>query len=250
MMHGFAVIWPLILPLLTAIIGFVWTIRRMKIKITHLFFLGIAILFMFSIGVSLMIGLILLMPDTFEKAVRATPTENWEQEMKQADGFIAFGFGLGKDKNGVETPGITNLEIAKWILKNNPQRKPVIVQEGVYLALKQEAKNIDTWIIRLPHNPSVYVDTQAAALQSWAIMEKEKFKRVVLISHELQLQRMQWDFERCGLQKRIIIPGIQGSMKYDSNSVQHFGTKSRKGWLVRELIFTRPIKWVLNGINR
>ena len=57
----------------------------------------------------------------------------------KADLFIAFGFGICKDTNGKETPGQSNEEIAKWIIKynnsTNKRRKPMIVQEILTISL-------------------------------------------------------------------------------------------------------------------
>jgi hypothetical protein len=165
--------------------------------------------------------------------------------------FVAYGFGLGKGPNGRVRAGRSNLEIAKWIIDHNPGKKPVITQKGVYLAfseLAQDVPDLKTWeIIPLPDDPKVYVDTYGATLQAWAVMNLKGFRHPVPVSHDLQLQRTIWNFERINFKNRIIIPEIAG-IGYERNSIQHWGTRSRGNWLIWELFFARPINYILGRI--
>jgi hypothetical protein len=179
-----------------------------------------------------------LVPDQW---VRATP----RGDLKTANLFVAFGLGLCRTPDGGEPAGESNRAIARWLIEHNPHRKPAIVQQGVYLALKEfEAARpglaVDTWVLRLPHDPELYVDTRGAALQTWALMTIRGRSRPTLVAHDLQLQRMVWTFEELRIGEDIIIPDLP-SMPFDPASVQHWGTRSRPGWLVWELFFARPI---------
>ena len=192
----------------------------------------------------------IIIKKTPDNKICANPSENWEDLIKnKADLFIAFGFGICKDPNGKETPGESNEEIAKWIIKynnsTNKRRKPTIVQEGVYLALENMDSEVNSWVIRLPHNPEVYVDTFDATLQCWAIMTAYNYNHPVLVSHDLQLQRMVWNFEKIGL-KELIIPYIS-NIPFDRSS-QHWQTRSRMNWLLWELFFARPINYIRGQI--
>src|SRR5262249_50299725 len=86
------------------------------------------------------------------------------RRVDEADVFLVFALGLVEAPEGGEAGGQTNLALAHWLVRCNAAKKPAIVQEGVYLALKElEAAEptlaIDSWVIRLPHDPQVYVDT-------------------------------------------------------------------------------------------
>jgi hypothetical protein len=81
--------------------------------------------------------------------------------LAEADVFIAFGLGLGRAPDGGETPGASNAAIARWASGNRPLDHP-----------KQRGAEADDragrGISRCP----------------------------ALVSHDLQLQRMVWNFER------------------------------------------------------
>jgi hypothetical protein len=184
-----------------------------------------------------------LVPDRW---LRADPRGT----LAEADVFIVFGLGLGRAPDGGETPGASNAAIARWTIQNNVERKPTIVQEGVYLALQEMERSqpdlgVDAWVIRLPHHPNVYVNTYKATLQCWAIMQALGYHRPALVSHDLQLQRMVWNFERIGWADQVIVPSMP-SIPFDSNSIQHWGTRSRRNWVVWELFFARPISLLVH----
>jgi hypothetical protein len=173
--------------------------------------------------------------------------------LRNADVFIAFALGLTRGANGEETPGLSNLAIAEWLIANNPDRRPTLTQQGVYLALKhfeadQPALAVDTWTLQLPHHPRVYVDTQGAALQCWAIMHLKGFHRPALISHDLQLQRMVWIFERLRCAEELIVPDNVPTIPFDAASAQHWGTRSRRGWLLWETFLARPAMGRIAGL--
>jgi hypothetical protein len=85
----------------------------------------------------------------------------------------------------------------------------------------------------------VYIDTAGAALQTWAILDLKGCKRPALVAHDLQLQRMAWTFEALGLEDAVVpdLPGVP----FDAVSSQHWGTRSRTGWLAWELLLARPL---------
>jgi hypothetical protein len=181
-----------------------------------------------------------VLPAVPDRWVRARP----RGELRQADAFVVFALGLGQPATGGPTPGESNRAIARQLVQYNQDRRLTIVQHGVYLALKELEEErpdlqVDDWVIRLPHHANVYVDTAGAALQAWTILDLVGCRRPVLVAHDLQLQRMAWTFDRLGLTDAIIpdMPAIP----FDPDSSQHWGTRSRTGWLAWELLLARPV---------
>ena len=165
-------------------------------------------------------------------------------QVSEADYFAVFALGLGRDASGEETAGASNEALADWLLANNPQRRWAVVQEGVYLALREREKGnpnlrLKRWVIRLPHDPDVYVDTAGATLQCWALASVRGLSRPAVVAHDLQQQRMAWLFERIYTPQRVVIPELP-ALPFDPNSVQHWGTRSRRNWLLWELLLARP----------
>jgi hypothetical protein len=184
--------------------------------------------------------LLLVIPALPDRWIRAEPRGSVED----ADVFVVFGLGLGPPAGGRETPGESNRALARWLAGHNPGRKPAIVQEGVYLALQELEESrpglrVSDWAIRLPDRPGVYVDTAGAALQTWAVMDLKGYRRPVLVAHDLQLQRMVWTFDQLAFGD-LVVPDMP-SIPFDAGSSQHWGTRSRAGWLVWELLFARPL---------
>jgi hypothetical protein len=196
-----------------------------------------------SLGLGLATALALFvaaLPAVPDRWVRAEP----RGDLHQADAFVVFALGLGQPVNGKPTPGESNRAIARWLVEHNAQHSPAIVQEGVYLALKElEADRpdlrLEKWVIRLPHRPGVYVDTSGAALQAWAILDVKGRHRPALLAHDLHLQRMAWTFDQLGMEDAIV-PDLP-AMPFDPDSSQHWGTRSRRGWLAWELLLARPV---------
>ncbi|HUR54180.1 MAG TPA: hypothetical protein VMZ71_08620 [Gemmataceae bacterium] len=169
-------------------------------------------------------------------SLRPAPRGN----VAEANSFVVFAFGLGQPVEGKPTAGESNLALARWLLKENPQRKPTIVQEGVYLALRElDAPHLDEWVTCLPSPPGVYIDTYGGALQTEVVLALKHLKRPVLVAHDLQLERMVWTFEEGG-RSDFVVPNMPPT-PFDPNSSQHGGTKSRGAWVVREVFAARPV---------
>jgi hypothetical protein len=166
-------------------------------------------------------------------------------DLSRADYFAVFGMGLGpRDARGKPTAGASNEALADWLLANNPRRKPTIVQEGVYLALLAREKldrklKLSAWVLRLPHDDGVSVDTAGATLQCWALAAARGLSRPVVVAHDLQQQRMAWLFDRIYTSDRVVIPELP-AIPFDPASTQHWGTRSRPNWVLWELLLARP----------
>ena len=99
-----------------------------------------------------------------------------------ADVFIVLGFGIVRGTKSKNEAGRSNLALAKWLLENNPDYKPAIMQFGIQLALIELGiPNLDEWVVVLPDHPRIHVDTRAAMLQAWAIMDKQGYKMPVIV---------------------------------------------------------------------
>jgi hypothetical protein len=163
--------------------------------------------------------------------------------LEEADFLAVFALGLRREGRS-EAAGESNAALAEWVLTNNPGRKPTVVQEGVYLALLRRAEadpdlNLSAWVLRLPHAPDVYVDTLGATLQCWALAWERGLCRPAVVAHDLQQQRMAWLFERIFTPERVVVPQLP-TIPFDARSVQHWGTRTRAGWLMWELLLARP----------
>lgn len=195
--------------------------------------------------VSLGLSLLVLLMGWFvrDEWLRATP----RGKVDDGDVFVAFGFGICKTPEGADAPGESNIAIAHWIVANNPKHRPTIVQAGVYLALEELSKAqpgliVDAWVIQLPHHRADYVDTRGATLQSWAVMQREQVGTPVLVSHDLQLQRVAWEFENIGLGERCVVPDMP-QLPFDRGSAQLW-TRDKLLWKTKEALISYPMTFL------
>lgn len=163
----------------------------------------------------------------------------------QGDVFILLGFGLEEDPDGTLRPGISNQKLAEWVVANNPHRLPTITQEGTKLALEElesadPSLNTERWVINLPHDPHVHVDTYGAALQIWLLCFNTELTRPVLVTHPYQSERARRIFSKLPLSE-IIIPYIEpDSVPFTPDSTQHW-TRNRYWYFIFEFVMARPI---------
>ncbi|HSB00748.1 MAG TPA: hypothetical protein VLE49_08865, partial [Anaerolineales bacterium] len=132
-----------------------------------------------------------------------------------------------------------------WIVHNKPsQMQTVLAQEAIWVAADQETlTNSDIELMRIHrHDPHIYVDTLNAAFCSIQQTQKLGKKKIMLVAHDLQIQRVAWDFERVG---RVtcpdcvfVIPEIH-DVPYPASSV-HPQTRSEFIYKITELLIARP----------
>ncbi|RMG97024.1 MAG: hypothetical protein D6706_09280 [Chloroflexi bacterium] len=161
-----------------------------------------------------------------------------------ADGFALLGFGLRRE-NGRLTPGDSNLALARWLIQHNPHKHPTITQQGTYLALKtlatqQPHLSLDNWVINLPHDDRVHVDTHGAALQIWLLAQQHHIRRLCLVTHPWQSERARRIFSKLPLDELIIPDYTQIHIPFDPQSIQRW-TRGRLHYLFFELCMARPI---------
>jgi hypothetical protein len=171
--------------------------------------------------------------------LRAAPTEDQNAE-------IAVVFNFGYEMNGDRMrPGEANQYLWQWIASNKPlQLRTILVQEGVWVAADKETlKNLGIEMMRIHrHDPHIYVDTLNATFCSIQQIQKLGKKKILLIAHDLQLQRIAWDFERISHVTcpdcMFVIPEIH-DVPYPKNSV-HFQTRNEFIYKIAELLIARP----------
>lgn len=165
--------------------------------------------------------------------------------LADADAFVLLGFGLGLGADGRITSGLSNLALAQWVVAHNPLRLPTITQEGTYLALKEletavPSLAVDTWVINLPHDPRVHVDTHGAALQVWLIFNNTGIRRPVLVTHPYQSERARRIFAKLPLDELILPPIEATAVPFDPASDQRW-TRSLFWYVIFEFLMARPI---------
>ena len=162
-------------------------------------------------------------------------------QVDSADTFILLGFGLTQTSSGILTPGESNLALARWLLANNPQRKSTITQLGTELALRELLGGDSAeFIIPLPHNNDVHVDTHGAALQIWLLAEQNNFRRPCLVTHPLQSERAYRIFKKLPFDE-LIVPNMAASaIPMTPNSIQRW-TRNRLNYTIFERLMARPI---------
>lgn len=91
-------------------------------------------------------------------------------------------------------PGAANQFLVDWLLAHQPQVTTLLVQEGVRSALTPDRlaqKNVYR-IHR--HDTAIYVDTLDTAFCALRELQKLKTETVLLVAHDLQLQRARLGF--------------------------------------------------------
>ena len=141
--------------------------------------------------------------------IRANPSENYISGTKQANVVIAFGFGIEKDPNGYLSAGQANDSIMKWVSKNS-DAKYIIAQKGCALS---KFIGSESQIIQMhPHNDSIYVNTFEAAefalnkLDSLYQTGEIKNYKVLVVAHDLQLERAFWILKKMSEKRKNIVP--------------------------------------------
>jgi hypothetical protein len=166
--------------------------------------------------------------------------------LQLADIFIGLGFGIIRGSDGNDEPGQSNLSLAKWLLDNNPQHKPAIIQYGLYLALKNLGENdLESWVNVLPDHKDIHVDTRAAMLQAWALMDKEGCKRPAIVCMPLQTTRAMWIANK--MMDQYILPDFP-EMPYESRSTQIW-TRSPYHYVLFELLIARPVGFLFGWFD-
>ena len=154
---------------------------------------------------------------------------------------IVLGFGYEGEETAMQ-PGAANQFLVDWLLATQPQVKTLLVQEGIRSALTPTllAEKAVERIHR--HDKAIYVDTLDTAFCALQGLQKLGVHTVLLVAHDLQLQRAVWDFVRvrdaaCA-QCTVVIAAVPDT-PYPTNSV-HFQTRNEFIYKLVELLLLRP----------
>lgn len=153
--------------------------------------------------------------------------------------ILGFGYEMAGD---AMRPGPANQFSLDWVLNNQPQITTLLVQEGVLVAMTP-AQLHDKIVRRIhQHDPAIYVDTLDAAFCAVRQLQALNQSTVLLVAHDVQLQRAAWDFARVQRQLcptcALVIPDLPAT-PYPANSVQ-FQTRSAFVYKILELLYLRP----------
>ncbi|MFN8488641.1 MAG: hypothetical protein U0350_13660 [Caldilineaceae bacterium] len=187
----------------------------------------------------LFVGLVGFTPDRWLRAV-ATPETAFTHIPRPTTAVI---MGFGYDMVGDQMqPGPANQFLLDWVLKNQPQITTLFVQEGVLVAMSPALLREKTVRRIHRHDPALYVDTLDTAFCAMRQLQRRQEQSVLLVSHDMQLQRAVWDFERVQRQMcstcTLVIPELP-TTPYPPQSV-HLQTRNAFIYKVLELLYLRP----------
>ena len=154
---------------------------------------------------------------------------------------VILGFGYETVDN-VMLPGPANQFLLDWVLREHPQISTLLVQEGVRVAISPPLLQ-EKMVYRIHrHDPTLYIDTLDAAYCALHRLQQLEQTSVLLVAHDLQLQRAAWDFERVRRQLcatcTLVIPDLPAT-PYPIHSV-HRQTRSAFVYKIIELLYLRP----------
>jgi len=172
--------------------------------------------------------------------VHAPPTTNSTTNPSLTTAVI-LGFGYETVDN-MMLPGPANQFLLDWMLREHPQISTLLVQEGVRVAISPPLLQ-EKMVYRIHrHDPTLYIDTLDAAYCALHQLQQLEQTSVLLVAHDLQLQRAAWDFERVRRQLCatciVVVPELPAT-PYPIHSV-HRQTRSAFVYKIIELLYLRP----------
>ncbi len=169
-------------------------------------------------------------------------TQNQNDSNPDVAVILSFGYDLKGDQM---EPGAANIFLWTQFVTNDASHiKYILVQEGIWVAADEKTiKSLEISRFRIhQHNPNIYIDTPNAAYCALQQLQKIKKTKVLLISHDLQLQRVLWDFQRVSRQVcsecKFYIPKIEKT-PFPTESV-HWWTRNSFFYKIVELLILRP----------
>ena len=180
--------------------------------------------------------------------LRAGPTSDWETKVAKASVGIILGYGYEEEDDNMQ-PGEANRFLLQWAI-DNTQADLFLVQEGVWAAAGQVKASRPVTLQKIHrHDPLRYVNTFETAFCAFVKIQEinnHGLDQIVLVAHDLQLQRAYWDFTKvknsCAdwSKLEIIIPNIPDVpyVKHPAKAQQHTG--SELCYKLIELFLARP----------
>lgn len=153
--------------------------------------------------------------------------------------ILGFGYDMAGEKM---LPGPANQFLVDWVLHNEPQIQTFLVQEGVLVALSPTQLREKTVRRIHRHDPKIYVDTLDTAFCAMRQLQQRHAQSVLLVSHDMQLQRAVWDFARVQRQLcatcTLVVPPLPVT-PYPAQSV-HLQTRNAFLYKLLEILYLRP----------
>ncbi|MBX3011141.1 MAG: hypothetical protein KF832_06515 [Caldilineaceae bacterium] len=154
---------------------------------------------------------------------------------------ILLGFGYEEDGDTMR-PGAANQFLVDWLFSTHPQVQTMLVQEGIYSAITPELL-ANKEIRRIHrHDKTIYVDTLDTAFCALQEVQKLGAHPVLLVAHDLQLQRAVWDFARvrqAACAQCTVVAAAMPDTPYPAASV-HWQTHNEFIYKLVELLVLRP----------
>lgn len=171
--------------------------------------------------------------------VRATSAASLAVAPPTSAVVLGFGYEMAEQEM---RPGTANQFLVDWVTRQQPQINTLLVQEGVRSAMTPTLLH-DKNVRRIHrHDPAIYVDTLDTAFCALRQLQQLNQKTVLLVAHDLQLQRAAWDFERVRqamcLDCTVLIAAMPDT-PYPAASV-HFQTHNEFVYKLVELLLLRP----------
>jgi hypothetical protein len=144
-----------------------------------------------------------------------------------SDCVVAFGFGYVKVGNNIG-PGLSNQQMADH-LNELYFRLPKILQFEVADALTSTAINV--YRVERHRKLGVYLDTREVAEQAKEIMDRQGWKKAIIIAHPNHMPRADAVCQKLGIE--TVAPSGLGTIGFDANSVQEW-TQNASAWSEQE----------------
>lgn len=151
-------------------------------------------------------------------------------------------------------PGPANEELLAYVRNSMPEAHRIIVQEGVWAAVpgapqwpegphtlrvvdRVNGREVVREIFRFHrHDPKYYLNTLEALFCASRILDPKQL--TVLVTHELQLARAEWDLRKVCPECPVVIPPIRGISFVPGGA--HPQAWSRSIYRLVELFLSRP----------
>ncbi|MEZ4869529.1 MAG: hypothetical protein R3C14_49855 [Caldilineaceae bacterium] len=154
---------------------------------------------------------------------------------------VVLGFGYERVGDAVR-PGVSNQFLIDWVVAHYPQIHTFYVQEGTLAAFSPDLRRRKAVHRIHAHDPTIYIDTFDATFCAIQKLEEAMIESVLLVAHDLQLQRAAWDFTRIrrhrGTRCVLLIPALPPT-PWSACSV-HLQTRYAPLYKVGELLYLRP----------